>query len=242
MSKQSRLNIFGVPIVMTDCAELMQTIEDAAAKKSQVTITYANQHTLNILYKNDELIDIFKQFTIVHQDGVGIHLAANILYGKKALAYRLTGSDFYVYAKDYFAGKPLRLFFLGDKPESLALIKGSCPGLQIAGMQDGYSFDDSSVIEQINASECDVLFVGLGCPKQEAWVIRNKSKITAPVIICVGDGLKIFAGNKVRGPLWAQKAGLEWFFRFLHEPARLWRRYFLGIPLFFIRVFRIKFF
>lgn len=108
MNNKSRLNIFGVPVLMTDCAELMEIVEEAAAQKEQITITYVNQHTLNILYNNEELIDIFKHFTIVHQDGMGIHLAAKILHGKKALAYRLTGSDFYVYAKDYFAEKPLR--------------------------------------------------------------------------------------------------------------------------------------
>lgn len=242
MNSKPRLNIFGVPIMMTDCAELVQLVERAVAQKAQITITYANQHTLNILYNNKELADLFNQFTIIHQDGLGIHLAAKILYGKKALAYRLTGSDFYVYAKDYFAGKPYRLFFFGDKPENLKLIKEHSPGLQIAGFQDGYCFNDEALIGAMNSSGCDIVFVGLGCPKQEAWVMENKHKLSASVIICVGDGLKIFSGNKVRGPLWAQKSGFEWFFRFLHEPARLWRRYFLGIPVFFMRVFRIKFF
>jgi exopolysaccharide biosynthesis WecB/TagA/CpsF family protein len=242
MNKELRQNIFGIPVMMTGCAKLMQLIEKTVANKSQITITYANQHTLNILYNNAELIDIFKRFTVVHQDGVGIHLAAKIIYGKKALAYRLTGSDFYVYAKDYFAGKPYRLFFFGDTPENLELIQEHSPGLQIAGLQDGYSFKDEVLIESINSSGCDILFVGLGCPKQEAWVMSNKDRLKVSVIICVGDGLKIFSGNKVRGPRWAQKSGFEWFFRFLHEPARLWRRYVLGIPVFFIRVFRIKFF
>ena len=220
----------------------MHLIEDAVAKNSRITITYAVMHSLNLLFQNEKLGEIFSRFTMVHQDGMGVYLAAKILYGKKALAYRLTGSDFYVYAKDYFAGKRYSLFFFGDTAENLAAIPEKCPGLNIAGLQEGYAYHDEAVVQSINASGCDIVFVGLGCPKQETWAITNREKIKASVVICVGDGLKIFSGNKARGPLWAQRLGLEWFFRFLHEPARLWRRYFIGIPLFFIRVFRIKFF
>jgi N-acetylglucosaminyldiphosphoundecaprenol N-acetyl-beta-D-mannosaminyltransferase len=242
MNKARHLDILGVQIQMADCSGLMEQVENAISTKRQITITYANQHTLNLLYNNRELLEKFSRFSIVHQDGLGAYLAAKILYGKKALAYRLTGSDFYMYAKDYFAGKRYCLFFFGDTMESLAAIPERCPDLNIAGLQEGYTFEDEIVLQSINESGCDILFVGLGCPKQEEWVIRNRELIKAPVIICVGDGLKIFAGNKVRGPLWAQKAGLEWFFRFLHEPARLGQRYFLGIPLFLLRVFRIKVF
>jgi N-acetylglucosaminyldiphosphoundecaprenol N-acetyl-beta-D-mannosaminyltransferase len=242
MNKITKPDIFGVQIQMTNCVELINLIENAIRKNSQISITYVTQHSLNLLFHNEKLQEIFARFTMVHQDGIGVYLAAKILYGKKALAYRLTGSDFYVYAKDYFAGKRYRLFFFGDTSENLAAIPEKCPGLNVAGLQDGYTYRDETVLQLINASGCDILFVGLGCPKQETWVTDNREKIKAPVVICVGDGLKIFSGNKARGPLWAQRFCLEWFFRFLHEPARLWQRYFLGIPLFFIRVFRIKFF
>jgi len=235
-------DFFGIPVEMINFDMLMQNIVSAIASGSRTTISYANLNTLNVLYKNVQLHELYSGFTIIHQDGVGVYLASKFLYAKNALANRLTGSDFYEYAKDYFAESPHRLFFFGDTEENLSAIREHSPRLNIVGLQNGYTFDDAQVIQSVNESNCDVLFVGLGSPKQEIWVQENKAKLNVPVIICVGDGIKVFCGKKVRGPIWAQKAGLEWFFRFIHDPVRLWKRYIIGIPLFFLRVFRIKVF
>ena len=232
--------IFGIPVVSIDYASLARKIEEAIETKEQITITYANQNTLNIVYSDSGLQKIFTGFSIVHPDGIGVYLAAKFLYAKKALANRFTGSDFYLFGIERFAGNHSRLFFFGNREENLNRIPAYLPLLEIVGTQNGFDFDDSAVVKKINSANPDILFVGLGTPKQEAWVSKHKNSLTVPVIICVGDGIKIFCGRKERGPLWAQKAGFEWLFRMYHEPKRLWKRYVIGIPVFFTRVFKNK--
>jgi N-acetylglucosaminyldiphosphoundecaprenol N-acetyl-beta-D-mannosaminyltransferase len=111
------------------------------------------------------------------------------------------------------------------------------PGLQIAG---GYSppfrplsaEEDARIIAEINAAKPDILWVGLGTPKQDLWMAAHRDQLTAPVLIAVGAAFDFHTGRKSQAPLWMQRNGLEWFYRLLSEPRRLWRRYLLYNPLF----------
>jgi N-acetylglucosaminyldiphosphoundecaprenol N-acetyl-beta-D-mannosaminyltransferase len=91
--------------------------------------------------------------------------------------------------------------------------------------------EDLNVIEQINASKVDVLFVGIGCPKQEIWMAEHKEQLKC-VMLGVGAAFDFIAGNKKHAPRWIQRIGLEWLFRFLSEPRRLWERYLKQNPRF----------
>lgn len=128
----------------------------------------------------------------------------------------------------------LRHYFLGSTPEVLdnlgKEIQENFPTAIYAG---SYSppfrplseEENTQIVRTINESKSDILWVGLGCPKQEIWMEENKSELQVPAIAGVGMAFDILAGNKPRAPEWMQKSGLEWLFRFYCEPGRLWKRY-----------------
>jgi len=234
------VQIFGLEIKESNYELLLSAIGEAIIKRDRIALTYANQHILNNVYKEAGLRDLYGKFDIVHADGIGVYFASKFLYGKGGLKVRITGSDLYEQIIPRALNERWRIYFFGDTDETLEGISKKIPGLKIAGINNGYQFKDEEIIRKINDSGADIVIVGMGSPKQEHWIIRHKDYLAAPVIIAVGDGIKVFAGNKKRGPVWIRKTGFEWAARLTAEPLRMWRRYLIGIPLFFLRVFLFK--
>ncbi len=137
--------------------------------------------------------------------------------------------------------------FYGGTEESLCTFKACLdqrwPGLFVAGMyappfRPLTPEEDQVAIDRINAACPDVLWVGLGCPKQECWMLAHRDRLNVPVMLGVGQAFDILAGTKKRAPSWMCNFGLEWFYRLLHEPRRLWRRYLIYNPQFVCLVLR----
>jgi N-acetylglucosaminyldiphosphoundecaprenol N-acetyl-beta-D-mannosaminyltransferase len=125
----------------------------------------------------------------------------------------------------------LRVYFLGARREVvMALVQKSraqYPGIEIAGFRDGYFGPDDhlDIVEEIRASEPHLLFVGMPSPFKEVWCERHRKRLNVPVIIGVGGSFDVLTGFIRRAPRWAQTAGLEWMWRLLMEPRKLWKRY-----------------
>jgi N-acetylglucosaminyldiphosphoundecaprenol N-acetyl-beta-D-mannosaminyltransferase len=228
-------------LAVVNYSELYDKIEIALKNQNYLTITYANANTLNLVYESYETNKIFQEFDIIHPDGTGIYLASKILYGKNGFKKRFTGSDFYPFLITKLIKKNYSIFFLGDTINTLSKIKRNYPGLNILGYDEGFNFNNDILLERINSLKPDILIVGMGSPKQEKWIMENKSKTEVKVFLAVGDGIKVFAGTKIRGPVFVQKLGLEWLVRLSSNPKYFWKRYILGIPLFFYRIFKYKF-
>ena len=137
--------------------------------------------------------------------------------------------------------KGYRHYFYGAAPKTLEKLinrlKEGYPQIQIAGyyappFRPLSASENQDVIEKINAAQADILWVGLGSPKQDFWMKQNRDKLHVPVAIGVGAAFDFLAGTKKQAPRWMQRSGLEWLFRFLSEPRRLWRRYLIGNPRF----------
>ncbi|MBL8327773.1 MAG: WecB/TagA/CpsF family glycosyltransferase [Rubrivivax sp.] len=152
---------------------------------------------------------------------------------------RLNGPDLmwrYLASESRRGGK---VYFYGSTPDTLKLLKARVesefPGLQVVGcysppFRPASAVEDNEDVERINASGAEVVFIGLGCPKQEVWMSEHRGRIKA-VMIGVGAAFDFHAGVKTRAPEWMQSAGLEWAYRLAQEPKRLWRRYlFTNIP------------
>jgi N-acetylglucosaminyldiphosphoundecaprenol N-acetyl-beta-D-mannosaminyltransferase len=138
-----------------------------------------------------------------------------------------------------------RVYFLGGEEgvpgEAARVIKDAIPNFQLAGFYSppfGFEKDDvenQKIVEMINKSRADVIFVALGAPKQEKWVAKHLNQLDIKVAVCVGAGLDFIAGTIKRAPKWVQKSGFEWAWRLTRDPKRLWKRYlvedtaFLGI-------------
>jgi N-acetylglucosaminyldiphosphoundecaprenol N-acetyl-beta-D-mannosaminyltransferase len=136
--------------------------------------------------------------------------------------------------------KGYRIFFFGAKKEVLQRVlekvRAEYPGVKIAGFHHGYYpvAEELAIAHQIGKSQADILFIAFGSPKKELWVKRYLHVMRVPVIHGVGGSFDVMAGVVPRAPLWMQRGGLEWFFRLLQEPRRMWRRYLVTNVLFVV--------
>jgi N-acetylglucosaminyldiphosphoundecaprenol N-acetyl-beta-D-mannosaminyltransferase len=241
LNNLSSVKILSCEINLADYDDLLNQINRAIKNNESLTITGANVHIINLNEKDIFFRNCLKDFDIVHFDGIGVFYAIRFLYPEIKKLKRRTGSDFYEMLIPYAIKHNYSFYFFGDTSDTLNRIPEKYPELKIKGIYSGFGFDTNLVVDEINKSESDILIVGLGSGLQEKWIIENKDRIDSKVIIAVGDGIKVFAGIKKRGSKFVQRIGLEWFVRFLYEPKRLWKRYFIGVPLFIFRVLKFKF-
>lgn len=150
------------------------------------------------------------------------------------LPRRVYGPDLLLAFCEESAGRGYRHFFYGGEPgvaERLAeSLKTRFPGLNVVGtcsppFRTLSADEDAEIVEMINRAAPDVLWVGLGAPKQERWMYEHKDRLRVPVLVGVGAAFDLLSGRRKQAPRWMREHGLEWFFRLLQEPRRLWRRY-----------------
>ena len=234
------INILGVPVANVNYLDLLEAIGISILNNKKITMTGVNVNTINLANNLADFRDSLSRIDIKHPDGVGVYLASRFIFGKEGLKLKITGSDFYNELKKHSIINNWSFFFFGDEEETLNKLSKVNPELQIKGMQNGFIYDNEKLVSEINKSNPDILLVGLGSPKQEDWIVNNKSSLNVNVIIAVGEGIKMFSGTKKRGPTFIQKLGLEWVVRLLYEPKRLWKRYLIGNPIFIFKIFRMK--
>jgi N-acetylglucosaminyldiphosphoundecaprenol N-acetyl-beta-D-mannosaminyltransferase len=154
---------------------------------------------------------------------------------------RNTGPELLSHFAQVASDKGRRCFFYGDTERTLQLLAStltdSFPGLRIAGMVSPpfrplTLAEEASIIQDINEAEPDVLWVGLGMPKQEWWIARHRDQLKVPVVVGAGASFKFLGGTVRRAPAWLRNSGFEWLLRLYQEPERVWRRVFLDAPLF----------
>jgi N-acetylglucosaminyldiphosphoundecaprenol N-acetyl-beta-D-mannosaminyltransferase len=198
------------------------------------------------LQRNREFSDIYAGASAVFPDGMPIIWASRLL--GVPLKERVTGADLLPDVCNLSSSKGYRLFFLGGRP-GVARAAGErlCnryPPLRLVGTYSppfGFEHDrkeNNKIITMINSKKPDILFVGLGCPKQEKWIHNNIGKLGINVALCTGAAFDFVAGSMKRAPEWVQKMGLEWFHRLLSEPGRLWKRYLVDDTVFLKMVMR----
>ncbi len=234
------VKIFELRIDNVNYNELLGYIENSVLSNSHNCIAYANAHALNKVYSDNILKDCINSFSLIHADGVGAYFASRYIYGEAGLKSRFTGSDFYPLLAEKAIEKNLRVFFFGHDMNTLEKIKKNYPKMHIAGLNEGYNYNDEEIIKKINDAKAELLVIGLGFGQQEKWLFKNKDKLYFKVCILVGDGIKVFAGIKNRGPEFMRKIGLEWFVRFIKNPIKHWNRYIIGNPRFLYRIFKFK--
>ncbi|MFR4560209.1 MAG: WecB/TagA/CpsF family glycosyltransferase [Flavonifractor plautii] len=158
-------------------------------------------------------------------DGVGVVYSAKIL--GRPLKGKVPGIDFAQRLLAWMARHGKRLFLLGAKPGvaelATANLKDAHPGLIVCGTHDGYFREDGPVVEEIRAAAADVVFVCLGAPKQELWMVEHGPATGAHLMVGLGGSLDVFAGVVERAPEGFQKLGLEWLYRLSKEPKRIGR-------------------
>ena len=188
-----------------------------------------------------ELAGLINSAQVFICDGIGAALAVRVLH-RRSLR-RITGVALFFELVKKSAEKGWKLFLLGASPESnqgaYDALRGKYPGLRIVGRHDGYFEDSGWVIEDINRSGADIVFVAMGSPKQEQWIAENRDKIDAPFCMGVGGTFDVVSGRVKWAPPICRKTGTEWLYRLVSEPKR-WRRQ-LALPKFLWLLFQYKF-
>jgi len=224
--------------------ELFDLIDEHINKDKKIALSYINQYVLLQITKNQNLKEYYDN-SLNLIDGIGIYLFLLISnFNNKNKIYRNISTDIWTKLL-YHAGEKnySTIFFGGHIPPSnfkVTDFKNKFLKNNIFEIINGYTYDESGALNLINSIKPNLLFVGLGTPKQEKFIKDNLNEINANIIIPVGSAIDYFTGYRKRAPLWMRKIGLEWLYRLFQEPGRLWKRYILGIPLFIFYVLRQK--
>jgi N-acetylglucosaminyldiphosphoundecaprenol N-acetyl-beta-D-mannosaminyltransferase len=181
--------------------------------------------------RDPELRRIINECALINVDGMPVVWASRLL--GKPLKERVAGVDLFEALMRRAGEKSWRVFLLGAREEVVQAVREiyqrKYPQLPIAGCRNGYwsSQEEAAVAEQIRASRADLLFVAISSPKKEQFLGRWQAAMRVPFAMGVGGTFDVAIGRVKRAPLWMQKSGLEWFYRFLQEPRRMFRRYFI---------------
>ena len=195
-----------------------------------------NPEIVETCREDSEAMEAVRKADIVIADGIGVVYGAKIL--GTPLKGRVPGVEFAQNLMGRMAETGKSLYLLGAKPGIAELaaekLVARYPGLKIAGTHDGYFKEDAPVLEEIRKSGADVVFVCLGAPKQEKWMLRNGGDTGAHLLVGLGGCLDVFSGTVQRAPETFQKLGLEWLYRLLKNPSRIGRM--MKLPLFLVHV------
>ena len=251
-------NLFDVIVNNSEMDIVIKTIEEMTAAHpnhlmqllggkdleacSPVHVAFVNANNFNIMLENKAYKKVLQSAQLVLPDGIGVKIGLQMAGG--SLRRNLNGTDLFPFLANLFIRRDWPVFLLGATDEVLAKasekIRTKHPGVRIVGTRNGYfkPGDEKGISEMINQSGAMVLLIGMGTPRQELFVGRNTGHLTVPLVLSMG-GLIDFLGEKNRrAPMWMRQIGMEWVFRLLQEPGRMWRRYLVGNPVFLWRVRR----
>lgn len=229
------IDILGVNISVVDIPKACAYIEDCIVRREKTYICIAPVSTVVDCQKDAEYRRIINGAGMTTPDGVPLVWLGK-LRGEKTIA-RTYGPDLMQALCGLSQQRGYRHYFLGGTREKNNLLveklKTRFPKLEIAGsyapsLRSIGEIEEGSVLDQIKVANPDVLWVGLGSPKQDYWMRNHREKLDVPIMIGVGAAFDFIAGTKRQAPLWMRHCGLEWLFRLCCEPRRLWKRYLFG--------------
>ncbi len=238
-----RANILGVGVSAINMQQALDTMDSWIAHRQQHYVCVTNVHVVMECQRDERLRRIHNAAGMVTPDGMPMVWLLR-WYGHQH-AGRVYGPDVLLAACAHSLAHGYRHYFYGGAPgvaDTLAQrLQQRFDGLQIAGTYSPpfrplTSAEDAQVVQMINAAAPDMVWVGLGAPRQEHWIAAHVGRLNAPVLLGVGAAFDFHAGAKRQAPTWMQRNGLEWLFRLGTEPRRLWKRYIVNNPLFVLLV------
>lgn len=235
----NQIPLFGLKIEDTTLADASARIVNDAKSGVRRNIYFVNAHCINIAAVNEDYLSVLQDGSTLYADGSGMRLAAKL--AGFSLKDNVNGTDLFSVICHDAAADGVKLALLGARPgiaeRCAENMKIQFPKLDIVWVHDGYfkQDDEVAIIDTINHSGAEILFVAMGVPMQELWIARNVNTLRVPVLLGVGALFDFYSGIMPRAPYWLRQLGLEWLFRYLMEPRRMFMRYIVGNPLFIIR-------
>ena len=245
VSAGNRYPILNTYVNAISLDETVDEIEKIIARGVPTQHVVINASKVNLMEADPELASIVNECPLINADGASIVWAAKKL--GVPLVERVTGIDLFQRLVELASEKGYRIYLFGAKEEVVTRVKAifedRYPGIQIAGYRNGYftEADEPQIVSDMAASGADMMFVAFSSPKKEYWVHKYIDQIGIPFVMGVGGSFDVVAGVTDRAPTWMQEHGLEWFYRFIQEPGRLWKRYIIGNLKFVALTDRYKF-
>lgn len=227
-----RIQLLGSPLDCLTMNETLEIIDYLIKNKIPIQHVVINASKINLIKKNEWLKTIISDCPLINADGQSIVWAARFLGYK--IPERVTGIDLFVKLVEKAAKDGLRVYYFGGEEEIVKKVVQihlkMYPHIKIAGFRNGYfkESESSEIAQEICDSEADILFVAFSSPKKEFWIHKYKEQMNVPFSMGVGGSFDVIAGKTKRAPHWMQKFGLEWFYRFIQEPRRMFKRYIIG--------------
>ncbi len=234
-----RADILGVPISAINLNSAVDTIAGWIGESQRHYVCVCNVHTVMECTRSESIRRIYHRAGLVTPDGMPLVWVTRLM-GFQGVE-RVYGPDLMLAVMERSTQRGWSHFLYGGAPgvaERLSSrMTAAFPGIKIAGeisppFRPLTPLEDADVIKRINDSGADIVWAGIGAPRQERWMADHREPLSAPVLIGVGAAFDFLAGVKAQAPRWMMRSGLEWLFRFACEPRRLWRRYLLNNPLF----------
>ena len=238
--------VLGIPFSNVSFADTVEWVRQRVISKRPAYIATANMDFLMQAWRDPELQRILLEADLVVADGIPIVWLSRLL--GHPLKERVTGSDLVPLFAELAAHEGFSVFGLGGAPgvaeRATARLAERYPGLRVAGCYsppkaDILEMDNAGILARIEAAAPDILFVAFGAPKQEKWVNMHIRRWKVPVSIGIGGSLDFLAGAQKRAPRWVQRLALEWLWRMLSDPRRLFRRYVANIAFLFVTLCRL---
>lgn len=241
--ERRRVNVLGVHITALTMSSAIARMAEWIETGRQHYVCVTGVHGVMESQSDVTLREIHNAAGMVTPDGMPMVWSAHRAGAPDV--ERVCGRDLLLEASRAAANRGWKIFFYGGKegvPERLAdRLRRRYPGLEVVGC---YSppfrplthDEDAQIVERINALAPDIVWVGLSTPKQEQWMAEHVGRLDAPVMVGIGAAFDMHAGDARCAPRWMQRAGLEWLFRLIQEPRRLWRRYLGNNPRFVLRI------
>lgn len=235
------LNTYVNAISMDETVRRVEEIIKNGVPTQHVVI---NASKVNLMEKDPELRKIVNGCPLINADGASILWAAKKL--GVPLKERVTGIDLFLKLVELANEKGYKIYLFGAKEEVVKKVKGifeaQYPNLQIAGYRNGYfsEQDEEKIVADMANSGADMMFVAFSSPKKEYWVNKYLERLNIPFVMGVGGSFDVVAGVTDRAPKWMQDHSLEWFYRFIQEPRRMWKRYIVGNAKFVSLTYKYK--
>ncbi|MGQ1891993.1 WecB/TagA/CpsF family glycosyltransferase [Thermophagus sp. OGC60D27] len=239
------MKILSIPIESLTLKETIKLIKNCIDKNHFTQHVVVNAGKIVAMQKDEALRKSVLEADIINADGMAVVWASRFL--GKALPERVAGIDLMLKLVEMAHEEGYKCFFLGAKEEVVKKVvevfKEKYSEKIIAGYRNGYfnEEEEEEVVKQIANSGAHMLFVAISSPKKEVFVNKYKDIMNVPFVMGVGGSFDVVAGITKRAPLWMQKIGMEWFYRFIQEPRRMWKRYLIGNSKFIWLVLKEKF-
>lgn len=227
-----RVKILNTYVNVVSMSETVSLVEKIIKERKPTQHVVINALKVNLMEDDKELRRIVNSCPLINADGASIIWAAKRL--GIPLKERVTGCDLFQELVKVASVKGYKIYLFGAKEEVVTKVKfvfeQKYPGIQITGYRNGYftEADEPEIVKNISESGADMMFVAFSSPKKEYWINKYLNQLNIPFVMGVGGSFDIVAGVTGRAPAWWQEHGLEWLYRFIQEPRRMWKRYIIG--------------